>query len=113
MHATTVEQPGARYMHFPRDYRSGYDMEYFRGLISEKMVIHRRMGRNTIVWEQTYLRNEPLDMRNYARACYCYFNWDFDKAERTLNGVVDAQPITRAQAEKKKRKTVISGGIKI
>ena len=113
MYATGIEQPGPRYMHYPRDYRAGYDMEYFRGLISEKMVIHRRMGRSTITWEVTYLRNEPLDMRNYARAAYRYFNWDLDKAERMLNGTYDEQPITRAQAEKKKRKTVISSGIKV
>ena len=113
MYATGIEQPGPRYMHYPRDYRAGYDMEYFRGLISEKMVIHRRMGRSTITWEVTYLRNEPLDMRNYARAVYRYFNWDLDKAERMLNGTYDEQPITRAQAEKKKRKTVISSGIKV
>lgn len=113
MYSSTIEQPGPRYMHFPRDYRAGYDMGYFRGLISEKMVIHRKMGRNTIAWEVTYLRNEPLDMRNYARAAYRYFNWDFDKAERTLNGISDEKPITRAQAEKKKRKTVVSSGIKV
>lgn len=113
MYATTIEKPGKRYMHYPRDPRAGYDMDYFRGLISEKLVIHRRMGRNTMVWEQTYQRNEPLDMRNYARACYCYFNWDLDRAERILKGIDDVQPITRAQAEKKKRKTVVSGGIKI
>lgn len=114
MYATTVEKPGAKYMHYPNDYRAGYDMEYFRGLISERMTFHRKMGRDTIVWEQTYLRNEPLDMRNYALACYCYFNWDFDKAERALNGIAEViRPITREQAERKKRKTVISSGIKI
>lgn len=113
MYATTLEKPGPKYMHFPRDYRAGYDMEFFRGLISEKMVIHRRAGNAVIAWEKTYDRNEPLDCRNYARAAYRYFRWDFDKCERVLYGIGEAQPITRAQAEKKKRKTVVSGGIKL
>lgn len=113
MYATTLEKPGPKYMHFPRDYRAGYDMEFFRGLISEKMVIHRRAGNAVIAWEKTYERNEPLDCRNYARAAYRYFRWDFDKCERVLYGIGEAQPITRAQAEKKKRKTVVSGGIKL
>ena len=28
-----IEEPGPNYMHFPIDYRAGYDMEYFKGLI--------------------------------------------------------------------------------
>ena len=68
MSATGVEKPGPRYMHYPRDYEAGYDMEFFRGLISEKLVIHRRGGKAVMAWEKTYERNEPLDCRNYATA---------------------------------------------
>lgn len=114
MHSTTVEQPGPRYMHYPRDYRRGYDMHYFRGLISEKLVFHRRGGNSVIAWEKIYERNEPLDCRDYALACYRYFKWEFDKCERMLYGIgAEIQPITRAQAEKKKRKVMISSGIKV
>jgi len=113
MHATTVEEPGPRFMHFPMDYRRGYDMEYFRGLVSEQMVIHRRGGKATVVWEKVYDRNEPLDCRNYARAAFKYFNWNFDKYEKVLSGSVEVEPITKAQAEKRKAKRVVSSGIKI
>ena len=82
MSASGVEEVGPRYMHFPRDYKAGYDMEYFRGLISERMVIHRKMGQAVTAWEKTYERNEPLDCRNYARAAYRYFHWQFDKIEK-------------------------------
>ena len=41
MYATSVEEPGPRYMHYPKDYTCGYDIEYFRGLISEKGVAGR------------------------------------------------------------------------
>jgi len=113
MSATAVENPGARYMHFPRDYEAGYDMEFFRGLISEKMVIHRRGGKAVMAWEKTYERNEPLDCRNYARAAYKYFRWPFDKIEGRLKGL-DVEPVvTQAQVQKKKRKTVVSKGISV
>lgn len=114
MSATAVETPGPRYMHFPRDYEAGYDMEFFRGLISEKMVLHRRNGKAVMAWEKTYERNEPLDCRNYARAAFKYFRWPFDKIEGRLQGIDETQKvITKAQAEKKKHKTVVSKGITV
>ena len=113
MYATTVTEPGKRYMHFPRDYTCGYDIEYFRGLISEKMVLHRRMGQTVVSWEKTYDRNEPLDCRNYARAAYKYFNWNFDKMERLLNGTDEPKIETRKQVEKRRQKRVLSEGIKV
>lgn len=114
MYATSVEKPGPRYMHFPMDYRCGYDLEFFRGLCSEKMIIKRQRGQNVLVWEKTYERNEPLDCRNYAMAAYRYFKWPFDKIEATLRGdEITAPPITQKQAEKKKQRRVISSGIKL
>lgn len=114
MSASGVEEVGPRYMHFPRDYKAGYDMEFFRGLISERMVIHRKMGQAVTAWEKVYDRNEPLDCRNYARAAYRYFHWPFDKIENTILGrEEEVQVVTKAQVEKKKRKTVVSKGITV
>ena len=114
MYATSVEEPGPRYMHYPKDYTCGYDIEYFRGLISEKMVLHRRMGQTVVTWEKTYERNEPLDCRNYARAAYKYFNWNFDKMETLLSGKEEPRKIeTRTQVERRKKKRVLSEGIKV
>lgn len=113
LYATGVDTPGPKYMHYPIDYRRGYDLEYFRGLLSERQVIHRRGGQNVIAWEKTYERNEPFDMRNYALAAYRFFNWNFDKIEAALLGKSEERPVTKAQAERKKRKRIISSGIKI
>lgn len=114
MYATTVEKPGPRYMHFPMDYRCGYDLEFFRGLCSEKLIIKRQRGQNVLVWEKTYERNEPLDCRNYARAAFRYFKWRLDKIEAVLHGEdVAPPPITAKQAEKKKQRRIISSGIKV
>ena len=111
LYSSGVETEGARYMHFPIDYTCGYDQEFFRGLISERPVIHRRSGQSVIVWEKTHERNEPLDCRNYARACYKYFNWNFTKLENALNGIVEENK-PKATVKKNPRR-VINRGIEI
>lgn len=114
MYEAAVEEPGPNYMHFPIEYRAGYDMEYFKGLISERMEIHRRGGQGVVVWEQFYERNEPLDCRNYARAAYRYFNWRFDDLERVVNGIEEPKKIiTRQEETKRKNKRVVSRGIQV
>ena len=113
MYEAGVTEPGPSYMHFPIDYRAGYDMEYFKGLISEQMVMHRRSGRSTIAWEKVYERNEPLDCRNYARAAYRYFNWHFDELERVINGEDEPKIITKTEEIKRKQRHVVSRGIKV
>ena len=114
MYEAGIEEPGPKYMHFPRNTLSGYDREYFRGLISEKMEIHRRSGQAKIVWTKFYERNEPLDCRNYARAAYRYFHWHFDEVEAAIRGEEpEEKVVTRAQAEKRKARHVISRGIKV
>ena len=113
MSASGLEEVGPRYMHFPRDYQCGYNMEYFRGLISERMVIHRRSGQAVTAWEKVYERNEPLDCRNYARAAYRYFRWNFSRVEVALREAEGEPPkvVTRAEVSKRKRNPVVSSGI--
>ena len=115
LYACGLDKAGPRYMHYPIDYRCGYDAEYFRGLISEQMVIHRRNGQNVIAWEKVYDRNEPLDIRNYNRAVYRYFKWDFDRLEAALSGITISadKPITKQEAQRKKQKYVVSNGITV
>jgi len=57
----TEEGPG--YLHFP----VGYDLEYFRQLVSEKVVTRFRFG-NAYKAFQEHGRNEALDARVYAMA---------------------------------------------
>lgn len=114
MYEAAVEEPGPNYMHFPIDYRAGYDMEYFKGLISERMEVHRRGGQGVIVWEQFYERNEPLDCRNYARMAYRYFHWRFDELERIVNGIEEPKKIiTKTEETKRKQRRVVSRGIQV
>ena len=113
MYEAGVTEIGPSYMHFPIDYRAGYDMEFFKGLISERMVMHRRNGRSTIAWEKVYERNEPLDCRNYARAAYRYFNWNFDSLEKVIKGEDEPKIITKKEETKRKQRHVVSRGIKV
>lgn len=114
MYEAGIEEPGPRYMHFPVDQSAGYDREYFKGLISEKMEIHRKNGQAKVVWNQFYERNEPLDCRNYARAAYRYFHWHFDEYEKIIRGEEDPPKIVTVEEKvKKQRRHVISAGIKV
>ena len=113
MYEAGVNEPGPGFMHFPIDYRAGYDMEFFKGLISERMIIKRSGGKNTVAWEKVYERNEPLDCRNYARAAYRYFNWHFDELERVISGKKETKIITKQEETKRKQRHIVSRGIKV
>ena len=66
-----------------------------------------------MTWEKTYERNEPLDCRNYARAAYKYFNWNFDRMEKLLSGQDEPVIETKQQVEKRKKRRVLSEGVKV
>lgn len=67
-------EPG--YCHFPADPKTGYDDVYFKGLLSERMVIERKNGQDKLTWEKKpgIKRNEPLDCRVYAMGAYEILN---------------------------------------
>ena len=71
-----AEKGESGYCHFPSDSKTGYDSVYFKGLLSERMVMKRRSGRDTIDWEKKpgIKRNEPLDCRVYAMGAYEILN---------------------------------------
>lgn len=57
--------------HFPKDLRCGYDKNYFKGLVSERLEKMKVGGRWVMVWKNIAPdgRNEPLDLRVYNLAC--------------------------------------------
>lgn len=116
LYASGLEGDGPKRMHFPNDNLAGYDLDFFKGLISEQRVFKRRMGQTVVTWEQIYDRNEPLDCRNYARAAYkhLYPKINFDKREMQLSGMEEEIVAeTRAEVERRKRRHIINPGIKI
>lgn len=102
-------KPG--YCHFPTNEDRGYDEMYFKGITSEKRRIRYVRGQPKIEWvKKNSVRNEPLDLRNYAMAAF-----------RILNPMMDAllekrkagASFTRTQApiRKQRRRRVVSKGI--
>lgn len=61
-------------------------MTYFKGLISERQVPRKYKGKVTLNWEKVSpeARNEPFDLRNYARAALKLINPVFNKLEKQM-----------------------------
>lgn len=115
-----VEHPDeAAYCLWPRDeYLSdgstmrGYDADYFRGLLAERLVLKKRAGRPVHVWEVVPgRRNEPLDCRNYAQAALIILNPKLEAAP-----AANASPKPEQKAEKKlpaRGRRIISRGVSV
>lgn len=119
-----VDEEGAGYCHFPRDEKEysdrGYDEEYFKGLTAEKMVLHYKKGRPMFEWElkQKGMRNEPLDVRNYAQAAAVISGATLkEKKPRKRSGPAaektqeTAENQAAGQPRKKRKRVQRSGGI--
>lgn len=91
--ALKVQEPGAKYCHFPKGTERGYDLTFFQGLLSERMVMRTTGGRTRWVWEKIpgHERNEPLDCRNYALAAFRVLDPDLEAVERRLRGKAPSQ----------------------
>jgi len=105
-----IKEDGPGYCHFPQEADRGYDENYFKGLTSEKRVIRHKRGKPTFEWvkKSSGIRNEPMDLRNYANAAFEILNPDLDTmAARNINGNVFAQ----SKKTVKKKKRVLSKGL--
>lgn len=81
-----IDQPGDGYCHFPADEKRGYDRAYFEGLLSEHLVPVRSGGKIKLEWRKrkTNVRNEPLDVRNYAQAAFYLLPVNLDALEKRI-----------------------------
>lgn len=107
MSALAVQEPGAKYCHFPKGEFYGYDREYFNGLLSEKLELVQTKRGKRWVWVKIpgHERNEPLDCRNYAIAGVQILNPDMAAIERRLKSMPETQrpkkvPINRKQSNR-------------
>ena len=99
-----VETPGASFCHFPRGEEKGYDIYYFNGLLSEKLVLNKTKTGNRWVWEKIpgHQRNEALDCRNYANAAFRVWNPDLNRIFQKLKEPKQT-PVKPLPKPKKKR----------
>lgn len=104
-----IEEEGPGYCHFPRDQQRGYDLEYFRGLLSERLKYEYRNGKVKVSWDQIYERNEPLDCRNYATAAIEILSPNFEAlAAMPARGNVYSQA---PEQKRTRRRGVLSRGV--
>lgn len=84
MNRLAIETTGANYFHYPLEdrafeYSRGYDLVYFKGLISERRSVKMTNGIIRVIWEpiDRTTRNEPLDLRVYNLAAIqsCRVDW--------------------------------------
>lgn len=98
MDSLSVQTPGAKYCHFPRNIELGYDEKYFNGLLSEHLVIKTTKRGRAFVWDiiPGHQRNEPLDCRNYAQAAFRLADPDLDAVEARLRAPLK-KPVQQAK----------------
>lgn len=103
-----IEDEGAGYCHFPREGDKGYDEEFFKGLLSEKVQFKYVNGQTKTEWKKVYDRNEPLDCRNYATASMEILNPNFEylAAQKANGGVTVA---VKAEPKQRKRRIISKG----
>ena len=108
MSAIKVQEAGAKFCHFPKGEERGYDMTFFNGLLSEKLVMKTERGRTRWAWERIpgIQHNEPLDCRNYAQAALRVLDPDMDAVERRLKGLGSKPHEQQAAAQQKRRGVV-------
>lgn len=94
MAALKVQEPGAKYCHFPRGESYGYDAYYFNGLLSEKLELTQTKRGNKWAWVKIpgHNRNEALDCRNYALAGFKIIDPDTLAVERRLKDLPEKKP---------------------
>lgn len=111
MSALKVQEPGPKYCHFPRGEENGYDMNYFNGLISEKMVLSETGGRRRWVWEKIkgHNRNEALDCRNYALAGLRIMDPDMDALDRRRRKLPPPPNVPKRPAPKRRNRNDFYG----
>ena len=108
MAALKVQEAGPKYCHFPKGSEQGYDLAFFNGLLSERLVMKSERGRTRWVWEKIigHERNEALDCRNYALAALRILDPDMDAVERRLKGL-GSKAQDQPQAAPQKRRGVV------
>lgn len=81
-----VQEPGAKYCHFPLEEEKGYNEATFRQLLAEHQTLSKIGGRLKWKWEirDGYQRNESLDCRNYAIAAFYALQPDMEAEEKAL-----------------------------
>lgn len=116
LHSRLQAEPNtAGYCYFPRNPKAGYDDTYFAGLLSERMVIRRKKGRDYITWEPrgSHVRNEPLDCRVYAMGAYEILNPDIARHKKREAQHLPSTPPPEQKLKRVSRARLIRRGFSL
>lgn len=104
MSSLKVQEPGAKYCHYPAGESYGYDGYYFAGLLSEKLELTQTRRGNVWRWVKIpgHARNEALDCRNYAIAGLKIIDPDMAAVERRLKDLPEKDRPAKPQQRQKK-----------
>lgn len=107
-----VQEPGAKFCHFPKESERGYDSLYFSGLLSEKLVMKTEKGRTRWAWVKLlgHERNEALDCRNYALAAFRVLDPDLDAVAERLRGTPKEQQPTKPKRNRVRKNRAMEEG---
>lgn len=109
-----VKEVGAGYCHFPDNKERGYNQTYMQGITSEEKVQKFVKNKLKIMWvKKAGVRNEPLDLRNYAYAAVEILNPNWTSLERKIENGINYMKKAPASANKKHRTGVINKGIEV
>lgn len=105
MSSLKVQEPGAKYCHFPVGESYGYDGYYFAGLLSEKLELTQTRRGNVWRWVKIpgHARNEALDCRNYALAGLRIVDPDMAAVERRLKNLPEKEQTAKAQQRRQRK----------
>lgn len=101
-----VQEPGAKYCHFPRGDYYGYDSYYFNGLLSEKLELSQTKSGNRWAWVKIpgHTRNEALDCRDYALAGFKIIDPDTLAVEQRLKNLPAKKEQKKPAAQPQQRR---------
>lgn len=102
MSGLKIKTPGLRMSHFPLDHDRGYDINFYKGLLSEVMVMDSKGAWH---WEKVpgHERNEALDCRNYANAAFRVLHPNLNYIKAKLNNEQNLVRTVKRQQRKRKQ----------
>lgn len=111
-----LKESGPGYCHFPINADKGYDEDFLKGFTSEQKVTRlNKKGKPEVAWvKRSGIRNEPLDMRNYATAAVDILNPNWKLLEQKVKeGINYMKKVTQAKKSTDRKTGVVNSGIEI
>ena len=102
---------GAGYCHFPINAERNYNEMYMKGLTSEQRIIKiNKKGESKLEWvKKSGVRNEPLDLRNYATAAVQILNPNWESLQEKIDNGINYMKQSKQKRVKKPRGRVGRG----